>query len=427
MALLEGHGDVTMNRAGAGLVPSAERFSRVLQARRRQTNVLQRLTGIAAKLDQYAAGERFIAAIEADGGPRAVDRCWTGPDALPTMEEIRDPQLWIDRSSPRPRPSERGRLIVDADRSALVDELLSRCQLPERPEGGEAGTVTCAVSGGADSLGAAGARAGGRVRGDCGACRSRAASGIRGRGRRGGGGSSALRCRLQGRARRRSSPARTSRRAPERPATPCSPPVCSPGTPPTTRPRPCSSTSCAGAASTAWPGCERCPREGGRVDRCSPSGGPRPSRCARHSACSPSPMRRTPTLPTVATGSATSCSRSPLRSPNATSPRCSPAKPTLLRDEADLLDRLGGRNRPRRQPLARRRAAGIGPPGRATLAGHRLPRRPSARRGNRRACARGGPQRAPSLRADRRLADRTSPRKAVDHRPEALMDGVGVL
>ena len=98
MALLEGHGDVTMNRAGASLVPSAERFSRVLQARRRQTNVLQRLTGIAAKLDQYAAGERFIAAIEADGGPRAVDRCWTGPDALPTMEEIRDPQLWIDRS-----------------------------------------------------------------------------------------------------------------------------------------------------------------------------------------------------------------------------------------------------------------------------------------------------------------------------------------
>jgi coenzyme F420 biosynthesis associated uncharacterized protein len=98
MALLEGHGDVTMNRAGAGLIPSAERFSRVLQARRRQTNLLQRLTGIAAKLDQYAAGERFIAAIEADGGPHAVDRCWTGPDALPTMEEIRDPRRWIDRS-----------------------------------------------------------------------------------------------------------------------------------------------------------------------------------------------------------------------------------------------------------------------------------------------------------------------------------------
>ena len=30
-------------------------------------------------------------------GPRAVDRCWTGEDALPTMDEIRDPDLWIAR------------------------------------------------------------------------------------------------------------------------------------------------------------------------------------------------------------------------------------------------------------------------------------------------------------------------------------------
>ena len=35
-----------------------------------------RLTGIEGKLNQYAAGERFIAAIEAAGGPRAVDVCW---------------------------------------------------------------------------------------------------------------------------------------------------------------------------------------------------------------------------------------------------------------------------------------------------------------------------------------------------------------
>ncbi len=35
MSLLEGHGDVTMNRAAAGRVPSAERFARVLRERRR--------------------------------------------------------------------------------------------------------------------------------------------------------------------------------------------------------------------------------------------------------------------------------------------------------------------------------------------------------------------------------------------------------
>lgn len=100
MSLLEGHGDVTMDRAGTEQVPSAARFSRVLRARRQRANLLQRLTGIAAKLDQYAAGERFIAAVEAAGGPRAIDRCWSGPEALPTMEEIRSPQQWIDRVMP---------------------------------------------------------------------------------------------------------------------------------------------------------------------------------------------------------------------------------------------------------------------------------------------------------------------------------------
>jgi coenzyme F420 biosynthesis associated uncharacterized protein len=101
MSLLEGHGDVTMSRAAGDLVPSAPRFAAVLQARRRRSNPLTRLTlrltGIEGKLNQYAAGERFIAAIEARGGPRAVDVCWRSPDNLPSLEEIRNPQQWLDR------------------------------------------------------------------------------------------------------------------------------------------------------------------------------------------------------------------------------------------------------------------------------------------------------------------------------------------
>ena len=102
MSLLEGHGDVTMSRAAGQLVPSAGRFTAVLQARRRRSNPLTRLTlrltGIEGKLNQYAAGERFIAAIEAAGGPSAVDVCWRAPENLPSMEEIRTPQLWLDRT-----------------------------------------------------------------------------------------------------------------------------------------------------------------------------------------------------------------------------------------------------------------------------------------------------------------------------------------
>src|SRR5215213_6888958 len=101
MSLLEGHGDVTMTRAAGDLVPDADRYARVLAARRANVNpldrLLMRLTGMDAKLNQYAAGERFIAAVEAVGGPRAIDVCWTSPAMLPSIDEIRDPQQWLRR------------------------------------------------------------------------------------------------------------------------------------------------------------------------------------------------------------------------------------------------------------------------------------------------------------------------------------------
>jgi coenzyme F420 biosynthesis associated uncharacterized protein len=104
MSLLEGHGDVTMDRAGVGHVPSAERFGRVLRARRNSargvTKLAQRLLGFDAKLNQYAAGERFITAVEAAGGPELLDRAWAAPELLPSLPEIRDPDQWIARVRP---------------------------------------------------------------------------------------------------------------------------------------------------------------------------------------------------------------------------------------------------------------------------------------------------------------------------------------
>ncbi len=101
MSLLEGHGDVVMDRAGADVIPSAPRFARVLRERRRRANPMarfvQRLAGLEGKLNQYAAGERFIAEIEAVGGERAVDRCWEQPANLPTLDEIRSPATWLER------------------------------------------------------------------------------------------------------------------------------------------------------------------------------------------------------------------------------------------------------------------------------------------------------------------------------------------
>ena len=101
MSLLEGHGDVTMDRAGQGYVPSAPRFSRALRERRRQggslAKVMQRTLGIDAKLKQYAQGEAFIHYVEEQGGDVALEAAWRGPQWLPTLAEIRAPQEWLDR------------------------------------------------------------------------------------------------------------------------------------------------------------------------------------------------------------------------------------------------------------------------------------------------------------------------------------------
>ena len=101
MSLVEGHGDVTMARAARGHIPDADRFAVVMQHRRRNVRgmarLIQRLLGIEAKLAQYQAGEDFIARIEAERGPRAVDRIWERVEHLPSMAEIRDPQAWLER------------------------------------------------------------------------------------------------------------------------------------------------------------------------------------------------------------------------------------------------------------------------------------------------------------------------------------------
>lgn len=102
MSLLEGHGDVTMDRAGADRIPSSHRFSTVLRERRANANpaakLVQRLLGIEAKINQYAQGESFIAEVERlGGGPEALDPVWRGSSWLPTLSEIRDPAEWLDR------------------------------------------------------------------------------------------------------------------------------------------------------------------------------------------------------------------------------------------------------------------------------------------------------------------------------------------
>ena len=101
MSLLEGHGDVTMDRAARELIPNAAHFAKVLRARRESagglTKLFQQLIGLEAKLRQYADGARFVREIEKAGGPELLSLAWQAPGNLPSAAEIRAPERWVSR------------------------------------------------------------------------------------------------------------------------------------------------------------------------------------------------------------------------------------------------------------------------------------------------------------------------------------------
>ncbi|MDA8296003.1 MAG: zinc-dependent metalloprotease [Actinomycetota bacterium] len=101
MSLLEGHGDVVMSSAGSAEIPSAERFADVLRRRRSEVGPLARIArqaiGLEGKLRQYAEGERFVGYVLEAGGEELFSRVWSSPELLPSMEEIREPERWVER------------------------------------------------------------------------------------------------------------------------------------------------------------------------------------------------------------------------------------------------------------------------------------------------------------------------------------------
>jgi coenzyme F420 biosynthesis associated uncharacterized protein len=101
MSLLEGHAEYVMRRTGSDEIPGAARFARVLAERRAKSGGLARLVqqalGFEAKIRQYGDGRTFVEAIVAAGGDELFSRIWGARDMLPTIEEIRSPQIWIDR------------------------------------------------------------------------------------------------------------------------------------------------------------------------------------------------------------------------------------------------------------------------------------------------------------------------------------------
>ncbi|MGH2429465.1 MAG: zinc-dependent metalloprotease [Candidatus Limnocylindria bacterium] len=107
MSLLEGYSNHVMNAAGARLLRGFdelhERFERRGERRGGIERAIMRITGLDLKMEQYVAGERFVDAVIERRDRAFLNRVWIGPEMLPTLDEIRNPDAWIGRIEESPR------------------------------------------------------------------------------------------------------------------------------------------------------------------------------------------------------------------------------------------------------------------------------------------------------------------------------------
>jgi coenzyme F420 biosynthesis associated uncharacterized protein len=101
MAVVEGHGNYVMDSIGAKVIPSFGRMRRVFERRREQTTgihrAIQYAIGLEMKLRQYEMGQRFCEAAVEHRGEGVLEQLWVGPDNLPTLAELKEPERWLRR------------------------------------------------------------------------------------------------------------------------------------------------------------------------------------------------------------------------------------------------------------------------------------------------------------------------------------------
>jgi coenzyme F420 biosynthesis associated uncharacterized protein len=101
MAVIEGHAEHVMDAVAPDLLPSLPKLRSALDRRRKSqsglSRLLAKLLGLELKLRQYEQGKFFCDAVVRAGGPEALNRVFSGPEALPTLQELTEPSLWLRR------------------------------------------------------------------------------------------------------------------------------------------------------------------------------------------------------------------------------------------------------------------------------------------------------------------------------------------
>jgi coenzyme F420 biosynthesis associated uncharacterized protein len=103
MAVIEGHAEHVMDAIGAEVIPGQAGLRAALERRRMTRSgpmrLLERVLGFELKLRQYRDGKRFCDAVVERVGIEGLNRVWSAPHALPSLEELTDPEAWIARTA----------------------------------------------------------------------------------------------------------------------------------------------------------------------------------------------------------------------------------------------------------------------------------------------------------------------------------------
>ncbi len=101
MSLLEGHADVVMDGVGPTVIPSVKEIRKKFNQRRQGAGtldrLLRRLLGLDAKMAQYRDGAIFVRHVVDKVGMEDFNAVWSGPETLPSKDEITDPDAWVAR------------------------------------------------------------------------------------------------------------------------------------------------------------------------------------------------------------------------------------------------------------------------------------------------------------------------------------------
>jgi coenzyme F420 biosynthesis associated uncharacterized protein len=100
MSVLEGYSEHVMAETAAKVLPGSVDIGALLERARGNRSwsqsIFERLIGLDVKLEQYRLGRLFVKEAAAAGGMELANEMWR-PGNLPTLTELRHPELWVAR------------------------------------------------------------------------------------------------------------------------------------------------------------------------------------------------------------------------------------------------------------------------------------------------------------------------------------------